>query len=57
MGFYTRKTELYSQVLGSKLSEPVAYHLILSRFLFSLGLDFSVYEEIMISPYKIGCEN
>lgn len=40
--------------MGSKLSEPDTHHLILSGSLSSLSLDFSAYEEIMISPYKIG---
>lgn len=54
MGFCTKRMGFYSQVMGSKLSEPDTHHLILSGSLSSLSLDFSAYEEIMISPYKIG---
>lgn len=54
MGLYTKILGFYSQVMGLNLSEPDTYHLILSESLSSLSLDFSVYEEIMISPYKIG---
>lgn len=44
----------YNQVMVSNPSKSDTHHLILSRSSTSHSLDFPVYEEIIISPYKIG---